>query len=445
AITAPSLSVRKIFSGTTRDVYQTGTPISFDIGIENTGDTTITHLPLIDEFDPAMLQFVSATPPVDSVTASTVGWTDLTSSLGDLAPGQTATVTVTFTAVGVGETVNTAVVPDGAATDEFGDPVPGDRAERPFGIYSPDQLGLSKTADPPAGTILLPGDTITYFIAFSNTTGLAIPDVELLDELPDSVTYVPGTIMIDQGDGSLVGRTDAAGDDEGTFDPAAGNRGTVIARMSQVPAGTTVTLSFRVTVREAEFSRQGVRNYASATSAGDEIAQVDPVDHHVDPFDIIKTARDLNGGRLVAGDLIEWTIKVTNTGLVPTTHVVVTDEVPSQTTYVDGSITGRGADDSDASRLVWNVGTMQVDESVTLTFRSRVKSGLASGTSIRNQAVVTADQSPAKRSDAPETSEVGDPTMLQTGANDWIWVLSVLALLLAAAVAWWYSRRLRRA
>lgn len=444
SITQPSLRVRKVFSGTERSVYQLGTPISFDIGVENTGDTTITTLPLTDEFDPAVLRYVGAQPVADTVATNTVGWTDLTQHLGDLAPGETATVTVNFTAVGLGTSTNSARVADGTAIDQHADPVPGDADSLSFGIYESAQIGFSKTANPAPGTILLPGDTITYSLTLANTTDLAIPDVRITDVVPDSVTYQPGTMTIDRGQGTASSLTDESDSDEGVFDSSAGARGTVRVDLPEVPAETTVTVSFDVQVREAEYSRAGVRNYASATSAGDKIGTVGPVDHYVDPFDIVKSGRDVNGGRLVAGDRIEWQITVTNTGLVPTTNVVVRDTVPSQTRYVSGSIRGRGADDSDAPDLEWQVGTMQVGESVTLSFRSTVKSGLKRGTTIRNQAVVTADQSGPKYSDSPDTPEVGDPTLLQTGANDWIWIGGVLLLLFAAAMAWGFSRRLRR-
>ena len=445
AITAPSVEVSKVFSGTERSVYQLGTPVSFDIRVRNTGDTTITELPLTDIYDPAVLEFVSAQPAIDTTGTGTVGWSDITATTGDLAPGQSTTLTLTFRAIGAGESSNRALVENEAGTDEFGDPVRGDRDTRPFGVYDPAQVTLAKTADPPAGTIVLPGDTLTYFVSFENTSTFAIPSVVLTDVLPDSVTYRAGTLKLDRGDGALVALTDASDGDEGAFGPSDGPQGTVRASLDQVPARTTVTLSFQVVVGPAELSRAGVRNYASVTSAGDAVATAGPVDHPVDPFDIEKTGRDVNGGRLMAGDRIEWTIVVRNTGLTRTTNVVVKDTVPSQTTYVADSIEGRGADDSGAPRLVWNVGTMEIGESVTLTFRSRVKSGLASGTRIRNQAVVTADQSAPKYSDSPTTAEVGDPTLLQTGANDWVWLAGVLALLFAAAVAWSYSRRLRRA
>jgi len=51
-----------------------------------------------------------------------------------------------------------------------------------------------------------------------------------------------------------------------------------------------------------------------------------------------KTAVDLNGGELLPGDVLEYTIAFVNTGQDGATNVVVTDPIPAGTTYVPGSL-----------------------------------------------------------------------------------------------------------
>ena len=65
---------------------------------------------------------------------------------------------------------------------------------------------------------------------------------------------------------------------------------------------------------------------------------------------------------------------------------------------------------------------MAVGETQVVTFRSTVKKGLPTGTRIKNQAVVTSDQSRPKMSDNPQTATAGDPTILvarTSGSEDW--------------------------
>lgn len=51
-----------------------------------------------------------------------------------------------------------------------------------------------------------------------------------------------------------------------------------------------------------------------------------------------KTGQDINGGNLVVGDILEYTLSFSNTGLDGATNVVVRDPIPAGTQYVPGSL-----------------------------------------------------------------------------------------------------------
>ncbi|MFO0553747.1 MAG: MopE-related protein [Polyangiaceae bacterium] len=126
-----------------------------------------------------------------------------------------------------------------------------------------------------------------------------------------------------------------------------------------------------------------------------------------------KTAVDLNGGSLVAGDTVEYTIVVTNTGNDASAGTVLNDPLPAGVTYVPGTlsivsganagaktdVTGDDQGNYDAAgrtvvfRLglgaaAGNGGTMAPGESTTVRFRVTIDSGV-SGT-ISNQGIITA-------------------------------------------------------
>ncbi len=126
-----------------------------------------------------------------------------------------------------------------------------------------------------------------------------------------------------------------------------------------------------------------------------------------------KSALDLNGGALVAGDTIEYTIVVTNTGSDTSVNTVLTDVLPPQVTYVPGTLQitaganagaktdAAGDDQCDfvgaTGTILCRLGTgataamggqMLVNDTTTLVFHATVKPG-ASGT-ISNQATITA-------------------------------------------------------
>ncbi|WP_050435390.1 DUF11 domain-containing protein [Chondromyces crocatus] len=127
----------------------------------------------------------------------------------------------------------------------------------------------------------------------------------------------------------------------------------------------------------------------------------------------VKTAVDVNGGSLLPGDVIQYTINVINTGNDTSTHTVLTDPLPAGVTYVPGSLSitsgansGPKTDAAGDDQAEYNAGTrtltvrlgtganatqggtMIVNATATVTFRVTVNAN-ASGT-IANQAIINA-------------------------------------------------------
>ncbi|MEM7130357.1 MAG: SdrD B-like domain-containing protein [Chloroflexota bacterium] len=93
---APSLAVSKILNGD--NPFGVNETISFTIRITNTGNVTLTVIPLEDRYSDLFLRFESATvtPDVSSGNGILV-WSDLTTVLGDVGPNGSISLDVTFT------------------------------------------------------------------------------------------------------------------------------------------------------------------------------------------------------------------------------------------------------------------------------------------------------------------------------------------------------------
>lgn len=84
---------------TSSDPTVVGGIVEYTIQITNVGDTVIDILPLQDFYDPAYLQFVSASPAQTTAGGGIVTWDDLTTTLGNVASGNSVFVTVKFLAL----------------------------------------------------------------------------------------------------------------------------------------------------------------------------------------------------------------------------------------------------------------------------------------------------------------------------------------------------------
>ena len=93
----PGFSVAKTVTTPASGAALVGDPVVFQITVVNTGDVTLATIPVEDLYSTGSLSFVGALPAtVDNTDDGILNW----ANIGSLATGATATISVTFTAVG---------------------------------------------------------------------------------------------------------------------------------------------------------------------------------------------------------------------------------------------------------------------------------------------------------------------------------------------------------
>lgn len=136
-------------------------------------------------------------------------------------------------------------------------------------------------------------------------------------------------------------------------------------------------------------------------------------------FSIAKTADPMVAG---PGDTVTYQINVTNTGGSVLHNLVVSDVVPSGTTYVAGSATGGGAFDAVTRTLTWNVSSLDIGATVSVSYKTKV--GTSAPVHIVNSSSARSDEVPLKVSSVSVAR--GLPT---SGAESLTLVLVALALI----------------
>jgi uncharacterized repeat protein (TIGR01451 family) len=94
-----------------------------------------------------------------------------------------------------------------------------------------------------------------------------------------------------------------------------------------------------------------------------------------------------------AGSTITYQITYQNLGPDPAADAVVTDDVPAGTSFVDASDGGRY--DSASRTVKWNLGTVPVNGTATLSLQLKIGKNVSRGTALLNQARFTAQNTTA--------------------------------------------------
>jgi len=152
------------------------------------------------------------------------------------------------------------------------------------------------------------------------------------------------------------------------------------------------------------------------------------------------TATDENGGTAREGDIVVYTLRLTNNQNDALTNVYASFDVPQYATFAS-VISSTGTNPSIYGRNIqWNVGTLYVNNAQTLTIRVMVNTGIPSNAVIRGKANIWASGINAFWVYANDIYVVGTGTadydngvpLTNTGALDW--AVAGLASLIATVL-----------
>ncbi|HUI25718.1 MAG TPA: hypothetical protein VL403_06495, partial [Candidatus Kryptonia bacterium] len=262
----------------------------------------------------------------------------------------------------------------------------------------PSGIPLKSVTDVNGGN-LEPGDVLQYTIALQNQSGFTVNGIEFTDSIPAHTSYVAASVSAPTG-ATVVSETP-----------------TLRIQGIDVPAHATVFLSFTARLDDplaagvTQITNQGTVSYDSngdGITDSTQLTDGDTTQPGNQPTIIAVTAgpnfgettkavalqTDADGDGVVSpGDTLRYVIVVPNTGNQDSAGVVFQDSIPTNATYIVGSVGAtRGSADYNAAanRIEWT-GDIAAGASVSVTFDVSVNSGIYVGTVISNQGTVFYD------------------------------------------------------
>ncbi len=305
----------------------TYTLVAYNDGPDPAADVTATDLL------PAGLNYVSSSATLGTYDPTTGVWL-----LGQLANGQRATLTITVQPTTPESVTNTATI-----TSTTLDPNPGNNsASVAVAVAAVADLAVTKQV---SDSRPLHGAEVTYTVTVTDLGPQDATGVALSDPLPTGVTYV------------------SAAPSQGTYDPVAGTW-----TVGPLGDGNTATISVVVTA-----SAVGTFTNTASVSASDQIdpdlsnnsASATIETQPVADLAVVKTT-PVPAVRL--GQVVPYTVTLTNNGPDAATNVAVTDIIPAGLSFLSAA-TSEGT--YDATSEVWSVNgatPLGVGASATLTY-----------------------------------------------------------------------------
>ncbi|OEK00001.1 hypothetical protein BFP97_00005, partial [Roseivirga sp. 4D4] len=328
-----------------------GDVVNFTVTLTNNGPSAAaaTGIEVTDKL-PSGYAVGTITPSVGTYSNTTGIW-----SVGSLANGATATLTMSATVLAAGDFNNIAQV---TSSDVF-DPNTGDNTASASIVAQSADLEITKSISDDTPNV---GDNVTFTLRLNNKGTDPATGVTITDQLPDGYTYVSDNTVF------------------GSY-----NNTTGIWNIGSIAANQTATLEIVATV----LSTGSYDNTASVTTAdqGDPVTANNTSTVTVDTqFADLNMSKVVDNANPVPGDDVIFTVTLRNDGPDAATSVAVTDQLPSGYTFVSANAS-QGSYVS--STGVWTVGTIGNSASAVLSIRATV---LATGDFTNTATITASDQ-----------------------------------------------------
>lgn len=320
-----------------------GDPITFSIVITNTGETTLSQVPLTDSYDTNYITFLDATVLPSTATPGNLVWDDL----GPLAPGEVHMVTIEFIAnqSTLGQTLlNTASTTPVDALG--GQPLVTKTDDAPYLIATP-AFTILKERITPSGDARL-GDQVVFNITVNNTGEVPLTMVPLVDTYDATkLAFASATIPPSSTTAGMLMWADIGGI------PVAGQR------------VVTVTFNAIGSTGGATELNEVCSTPTTVSSTLAEMCADAPYRILQPSYSITKERRTPVGLPDVVGNTVTFSIAVANTGEIPLDLVPLTDTFdPDVLQFASATIQPVG---TAGGTLSWpNVGPIAVGDSQSL-------------------------------------------------------------------------------
>ncbi len=407
--------------------------IEYRIAYENTGNANATQVVLTDEIPTNSTYVAGSTSTNGSATVSyRVGGTFQPAEPADASSVEAVRWTIPTVNAGTGgfQTFSVRVnqpLPDGtrilnlASITSNETPTPKEFGPDPFDpsiptehiVRSAPDLSLTKAVDRTSIELSREANRLTYTLRLANTGNADATDVTVEDTIPTGTTLH----SINDGGAAVTCSTDP-GTPGFTFGPCPTDLSTVTRIRWSYPVVETQNTSPSSTPRAPREMGFTVNitlptvNGATVTNKADFDSEETPPGESNEVTTVIRSNpritlnKNLSTGVVQPGGEISYLLQATNGGTAMATNSVISDEIPTGTRYVAGSATGtpsfrvggawqttEPADAATVEALRWEIGTMEIDASVSVGFRVVVPAEVPrSFTEVLNTGSYSSDQ-----------------------------------------------------
>jgi len=244
-------------------------------------------------------------------------------------------------------------------------------------VHSAPVLMITKDDYPDPVT---PGETLTYTIIYENTGNEVATNVVITETYDANVTFVSATPA-----------------------PDSGNNIWIFSSLS--PADGQQTITIDVTVNLPLDDGTILNNYVNIT-CDEGVSEDDTEETTVNSTAVVIFGKADHPDPVPAGGALTYTLTYQNTGTANATDVMINDTLPDEVTYDSADPLPTSVTDG---TLTWDIGEIAPDGPHTITINVTVKSPIANGTVITNNATITC--SLGSCSEAEQTTIVSAPIL----------------------------------